>query len=264
MPPPPITSHPSLVAYAALARRELTVFGAPVEAVLVPGRKARAGIAGAARPAFAASRAGQILATEAFWRQDGLVLTPNRYPFAREHRLLWSAEPRREPSAAMWAALCGWAEACGGSAMVNTIGAAATMPRAHAHLTPERLDFLASLPVEPGPADLVELPPGVELVAARVPFCLLGVRGGDAAARAAVLVALAESRQVPCWNVAVQADEAWLYPRSTETPAPHFPYALGAAELWGRWCYVDAEPFEAATGEGLQRAMVAAGVAAQP
>jgi hypothetical protein len=61
---------------------------------------------------------------------------------------------------------------------------------------------------------------------------------------------------------AVAADEAvFVYPRSIETPAPHFPYALGAAELWGRWCYTEREPFERATGADLERALVAAGCA---
>ena len=31
---------------------------------------------------------------------------------------------------------------------------------------------------------------------------------------------------------------------ATETPAPHFPQALGSAEVWGRWCHQDREAFE--------------------
>ena len=61
------------------------------------------------------------------------------------------------------------------------------------------------------------------------------------------------------WNVIVQDGAAWLYPRRAETPAPHFPYALGAAEVWGRWCYLDREPFDAATGAALERALALAG-----
>ena len=62
---------------------------------------------------------------------------------------------RREPDERMWAAIVGWTDASRGTAMVNTIGAAATIARAHAHLTPERLGFLPSLPERAGPPDLV-------------------------------------------------------------------------------------------------------------
>ena len=235
------------------------MFDAPVEAVFVPGRGQRRGIAGASRPAFAPSAAESIIDAESYWHAGGLHLTPNRYPFATEQRILWPDEPRREPSSSMWAAVCAWVEASGGTAMVNTIGAAATIARAHAHLTPERLDFLPTLAVEAGPADLAALIPEVELVQAALPLCLLGARGGTAAARGHAIGTLALARLCPTWNVVGQDDTAWMLPRQIETPAPHFPFALGAAELWGRWCYVDEKAFAAATGEAMERALIAAG-----
>jgi len=64
------------------------------------------------------------------------------------------------------------------------------------------------------------------------------------------------------WNVAVAGDTAWLLPRSVETPAPHFAYPLGAAELWGRWCYMDEAPFAAASGAALEAALTLAGMPA--
>ncbi|HEX5052508.1 MAG TPA: hypothetical protein VFZ65_12095, partial [Planctomycetota bacterium] len=112
-------------------------------------------------------------------------------------------------------------------------------------------------------ADLIDVPPGVELVRKDVPFCLVGVRGG-ARDRAEALLLLAEARLTAAWNVVVQDRTAWLFPRRVETPAPYFPYALGAAEVWGRWCYVDEAPFASATAADLERALVAAGVETPP
>ncbi len=261
---PPHATEPTLLPFEPIASRELTVFGATVEAVLVPGRRGRGGIANGTRPPFARARAESIVANEAFWRGDGLALTPNRFPFAHDQRMLWPDEPVREPTMAMWQAVCAWCEGenggGGGSAMVNTIGAASSIARAHAHLTPERRGFLPGLAVEAGPRDLIDLPDGVELFAAKVPFSLLVVRGGTTAARGAVIATLAESRMTPSWNVVVEDGTAWLYPRTIETPTQAFPYALGAAELWGRWCYVEDEPFQAVTGEGLEKALAEVGV----
>lgn len=253
----PVVDHPALVAYAPAARRTFQLFGAPAEAVLVPVRKQRSGRATAARPAFARSRAARILAEEAIWRGDGLVLTPNVFPFAHGQRLLWPEQPVREPSPSMWRAAFAWADAQGGAALVNNVGAASSIGRAHAHLCAERLPFLAGLPDAPGPRDVVDLPAGAELLAKAAPFCLLGVRG-PAAARAEAVVRLAEARLTAAWNVVAQDGVAWLLPRRAETPAPHFPYALGAAELWGRWCYVDEEAFAAATAADLEHALLAA------
>ncbi|MFO1076624.1 MAG: hypothetical protein U1E73_02740 [Planctomycetota bacterium] len=261
---PPHAAPEGLVPYAPARTRRLPVFGATVEAVLLPQRAARSGHELRGKIAFAPSRAERIVRDEVLWAGDDLVLTPNRFPFAREHRLLWPRARRREPDRAMWVAIGAWAEAAGGSALLNTVGAAATIGRAHAHLVGERLPFLAALPMRPGPADLVDLPPGVELLAADLPFCLLVVRGGDADARASVLDALGEARLATACNTAVVGAAAYVYPRALETPAPHFAQALGAAELWGRGCYTDAAAFAAATGVDLELALVAGGMPHQP
>ncbi len=259
--PIPVENHAACVDFAPVARREVTVFGAPAELVLVPQRRERHGRPMAEPPAFVASRAARIVRDEAIWRENGLVLTPNRYPFAAQHRLLWPDEPIREVSFAMWHAVLDWTARSGGTALVNNIGAAATIARAHAHLVPLRLPFLTSLPERPLAAELIELPRGVELLQKDTPVCLVGVRG-DADACAKALLLLAEARRTAACNVVVHERTAWLFPRSLETPTPHFPYALGAAEVWGRWCYMDEEPFRAADGDQLERALVAAGKSA--
>lgn len=256
----PLAPHPDLVPFAPAARRTATVFGAPVELVFVPERKQRHGRATASRPAFVRSPAPRIVRDEAIWRGDGLVLTPNRYPFAQAHRILWPEAAVRDPDRAFWRALFDWVARSGGTALVNNVGAAATIGRAHAHLVPESLPFLGALRERAVGADLVDLPPHTALVAKDVPFGVLGVRG-DPDARAAAMVALLEARLTPAWNVIAAGDTAWVVPRGIETPAPHYPYALGACELWGRWCYMDEAPFAAASGADLERALVASGTA---
>ncbi|MBL8750147.1 MAG: hypothetical protein JNK78_13360 [Planctomycetes bacterium] len=254
---PPTEPHPSLVPFAPAALRSLVVFGSPVVLAYVPGRKARQDPV-SRRPAFRRSPADRIVAEESFWRDGDLALTPNRHPFAAEQRILWPLRPIREPDAAMWTAACAWADAANGTALVNTIGAASTIARAHAHLLPERLAFLAALPEKSVAIDAIDRPAGAEFVAKDAPFFLVGVRG-SAAARGSALAQLAAARLTAAWNVVVQDGTAWVFPRRIETPAPHFPFALGAAEVWGRWCYVDEAPFASATANDLEQALVAAG-----
>jgi hypothetical protein len=254
----PIAPDSRLVPFAPAALRELVVFGAPAAISFVPSRKQRQDRPSIERPAFRASPVERILREEALWRGDGLVLTPNRYPFAREQRILWPDEPRRDPDVAMWRAVCAWVDAANGTALVNNVGAASSIARAHAHLTPDRMPFLAALRERAVPPGAVEVPADVVLVAKDLPCCLLGVRG-PAAARARAISQLADQRMTAAWNVVVLPGEAWLFPRRVEAPRPHFPVALGAAEVWGRWCYVDREPFDAATPDMLERAFVEAG-----
>jgi hypothetical protein len=255
----PVDLHPDLAPFAPAARQKVVVFGAEVELVLVPERKARLDRATATRPAFRRSPAGRIVGDEAFWQGEGCVLTPNRYPFAAAQRLLWPLDRSRELRREHWCAIGEWVRTVGGSAMVNNVGAAATIARAHAHLVPERLPFLTQLPERTCRIDLIDLPAGVALLQKDVPFCLLGVRS-DVDGVADALLRLAEARLTSAWNVVLLADTAWVLPRRIETPAPHFPYALGAAELWGRWCYMDEAPFQAAQASDLERALVAAGM----
>jgi hypothetical protein len=255
---PPSQQDPRLAAFAPAAERSLQVFGAPATLVLLPSRKLRRDRPSADRPAFRQSPVPRILGEEVLWRGEGLAMTPNRYPFAAQQRLLWPIEPRREPDLAMWTTIGAWVDGCDGTALLNNIGSAASIARAHAHLIPERLPFLDGLAERPAPADLLEVPPGVQIVAKDVPFCLLGVRG-PAAQRALAIQRLADARLTAAWNVLCTNGTAWLYPRRQETPAPHFPYALGASEVWGRWCYGDEDAFAQATGAMLEQALLAAG-----
>jgi len=260
--PVPLLPDDRLLPFAPAAVRAVTVFGAHAELVLVPGRKDRPGRTGVRRPAFAPPAAARIVREEAVWRGDGAVLTPNRYPFAAGASLLWPEAPMRDPAPELWQAAAEWVARGGGSALRNDIGAAATIARAHVHLTRERLPFLGALPERPLAAPWFDVA-GAALVGKQVPFCLLGVRGApDRLAMA--LQRLAEARLTAAWNVVIERDTAWLMPRSEETPAPHFPHALGAAEVWGRWCYLDEPAFTAATGADLERALVAAGVPPLP
>ncbi|MEZ6036910.1 MAG: hypothetical protein R3F29_05485 [Planctomycetota bacterium] len=255
MPIPPSDDHAALVPFTPRAERRLRVFGGEVSLVLAPERARRPGRVGPDRPALAPSRAARIVAEEALWRDEGLVVTPNLHPFGRRHRLLWMAAPVREPDAAFWTAALDWAEREQGSVLLNNIGSAATIARAHAHLLAERQTFLAALPERPLVTPPIEVPEGCELVQKNVPFCAVGARGAPAAV-ATALVRLAEARLTPSWNVVAEAGVAWVLPRHLETPTPWFPLPLGAAELWGRWCHIDEEMFLAASGADLEQALV--------
>ncbi len=241
------------------AAREVVVFGAPATVVLLPLRSQRADRPGSQRPAFAPGRADRIVAEEALWRGDGLAATPNRFPFLRDQRILWPTRPAREPDRALWLAAHEWVAAANGTGLLNSIGGAASIARAHVHLSPERLSFLAALPLRPVAAGKLGVAAGVELRAADLPFCLLALRG-PAPARSDALLQLAEERFTAAWNVVIDPEVSWVYPRSLETPAPDFPHALGAAELAGRWCHATEATFAAATGAMMERALVNAGM----
>jgi len=259
LPPDPATLNAT--AFRAAARRDLRVFGAEVELVLLPERAARPSRPTPQRPPFGKDPVPRILAAEAQWRGDGLALTGNRYPFAAGQHILWLEQPAREPGEELLAVLFGWNDAHRGTALLNTIGAAASIARAHAHWTAERLPFLGAFGERPLAADWLPEAGGVAFVQKALPYVLLGVRGA-AAARARAVAALLRQRLCTAANVVDADGTAWIYPRSRETPAPHFPAALGAAEVWGRWCYADEAPFRAATAHDLEQALVVAGCAA--
>src|SRR5690242_5727659 len=127
---PPDRALGSAVPFAPAARRSLTVFGAPAELVLLPERAQRSGVPAPDRPAFRKSPAERILRDEVLWRRDGLAVTPNKFPFAREQWLLWDERDTREHGPALLHALFAWVEQLHGTGFVNTIGAAASIPRA--------------------------------------------------------------------------------------------------------------------------------------
>jgi len=246
--------------FAPAARRTLAVHGGEGELVLLPGRVQRPDRPDAGRPAFRAPAAARILAEETAWRGEVLAITKNRYPFAAQQLIAWSARPSREPDAAFLDGWLGLVARLTGSGLLNSIGAAASIAHAHAHATPERLPFLPALRTRPFAAAWLPAVDGAEYACADVPFCLLAVKGPQPA-RAAALQALQLCRMTAAVNVVAQDEVAWVFPRRTETPAPHFPYALGAAEVWGRWCYAEREPFERATSADLERALALAGCA---
>jgi hypothetical protein len=257
--PPSDRALGTATAFAPAAVRTLTVFGAPAELVLLPERAQRSGVPGPDRPAFRSSPAGRILRDETRWREDGLAVTPNRFPFARDQWLLWDERDTREHGIALLHMLFAWVGQRQGTGFVNSIGAAASIPRAHAHVTGEQLPFLAGLPESPCTADFLPPTTGVHWTRKQLPFWLLGARGSPES-RAAAIFALQQARATAAFNLVVQDGTTWLYPRSVEIPAPHFPWALGAAEVWGRWCYVQREPFERATGSDLEQALASAGM----
>lgn len=247
-------------AFAPAARRSLRVFGATAELVWLPARKQRPNAPDAGRPSFARDPVPRILANEAQWRGGGAVLTPNRYPFAARQSILWRDEERREHDRELLTTAMAWNDARRGSVLLNTIGAAASIARAHVHCTTETLPFLRELRAEPLAAPWLDESPGLSWLRLDLPLQVVGVRG-PAAARASAIAALLAQRLCPAANVVDQDGTAWLWPRRLETPLPHFPAALGAAEFWGRWCYADEAPFAAATVADLERALLAAAVA---
>jgi hypothetical protein len=247
------------VPFAPAARRTLCVFGTDVELALLPHRASRPDRPGA-RPAFGNDRGMAIVEAEASWRDNGLALTGNKFPFARAQTVLWSERPLREPDEAFLEAALSWTDAIGGSLLVNSIGAAASIPRAHAHHTDETMPFLGQLNEEPLEADWLPRIDGVTFAKKTAPFWLLCVRGA-APARAKAIAALQMRRLTAAINLVAMRGETFVYPRSSETPAPHFPYPLGAAEIWGRWCYVEERAFAAATSADLEQALIASGCA---
>lgn len=241
------------------ATRQLPLFGTTVELVWLPERARRPSRPSQRRAAFQASPAERILANETMWRGGGFAVTPNRYPFAGEQVLLWSEAPTREPSADFLALLFEWAEATDCRGLVNSIGAAASIPRAHAHLTSESQPFLGALEEQPLAAGWLPAVAGVSYWQKDVPICVLGVRGNPQA-RARAVHRLQLCRLTAACNLVVDGDTTWIYPRSPhEVPAPHFPYALGAAEIWGRWCFIDEESFARSTTDDLVMALQVAG-----
>ncbi len=249
--------------YAPVARRTLEVFGAQAELVLLPGRATRPNRPGHERAAFGQDRGKAIVETEASWREHGLALTGNKFPFARAQTVLWSERTLREPDEEFLAGALAWVDVRGGTLLVNSIGAAASIARAHAHHTDEALPFLAQLRERALVADWLPNVDGASYWTKDVAYCLLGVRG-CASARKQAVAALQTRRLTAAVNLISTAGETWLFPRAVETPAPFFPYALGAAEAWGRWCYVDEGPFLAATSRDLEQALRMAGCGAIP
>lgn len=256
LPPDPFDLLPH-AAFAPAATRQISLFGAPVELLYLPDRAARRGRPGTGRSAFPAQFVDEILQKEAVWTGSGMVMTPNRYPFGRRQAVLWAQAPLREPDPNILELSLRLEEKVSGTVLMNSIGAAASIPRCHLHLMDERLGFLPQLPtVATIPAALEKLPPDITCLALAPPFpgLGLGVRG-PARERARIVHDLLHARTTPAFNLVSQDSTTWVFPRSAEIPAPHFPHALGCAEFWGRWCFGDEEAFRAATPDTLEAAL---------
>lgn len=266
LPDPYALTADRAAAFEPAAKRSLELFGAPVELMWLPQRKERAGQPGRDRPAFRAGVAERILAEESVWRGAGTALTPNKFPFAARHAILWAEARVRETTPELTATALQMVAQHGGTVLGNSIGAAASVQRAHVHLVPERQRWLDGLPRRPAPelAALVDAAGDLELTALdRVPLTGIALRGAIEA-RVCATQRLLELRTTASFNWLDDGTTTWIFPRGLETPKPHFPYPLGGAELWGRWCYGDEEPFATATGEDLERALGLAGVPPTP
>lgn len=237
------------------------LFGAPAELVLLPSRAARPGVPGSGRQTFAPSHAARIQRDESLWQDERHVLTPNRWPFARGQSILWRRDGGRELDAALLARAFAAVDDGGGCMLGNAIGAAASIPEAHVHLCDEEMPFLRALPAQPLPMLGSEDLAGIETARLSLPVLVLRLRG-DADARANAAAELLRIRRAAACNVVAMHGECWLFPRSgVETPAPEFPHALGASEVWGRWCFSDERAFERADAPALERALAVTGVA---
>lgn len=258
LPTDPFALPAASPAFTPADRRFVELHGGRVELCWVPHRSRRAGRADAARPSFPPCRAARILADESIWASEAWALTPNLHPFADRHLLLWSRSPRREPDAAFLAAGFELADRCEGSLLLNSIGAAASIPWLHAHLVGERIDYLSGQPT--AAADVAGPSPGVEIQRVGSPFpATVLALAGENDALADATADLLRRRTVAAFSLVYAAGRTFVMPRSNETPAPHFPQALGSAELWGRWCFEDEEAFRSASPESLDSALRSAG-----
>lgn len=221
----------------------------------MPARGRRAGIPGAGRAAFGPGRGDRIRIEEAFWSGAGLVATPNRFPFFWPQLLLWPEKgTMREPDADFLAACFALARREEGTLLFNTIGASASIPLAHAHLLAAMSPVLEHVELEEvaSTRDIVcrATQPG-----SRVPFLVVEIEAEDDTIRAAWTRRLLDLRRTPAINVLARGRRSWILPRRMEVPAPHFPYAVGAGELGGRFVYPDQDAFRAATAADLAAAL---------
>ncbi|MDP6424624.1 MAG: hypothetical protein QGG14_07765 [Planctomycetota bacterium] len=237
-------------------RHAVAAFGLPFECVLIPSRADRAGTPSAERPAFGVHSADRIRRKEAFWRSETLIATPNRFPFFAPQALLWPAhESPREPSTGFLAACFDVAEGTGASVLFNSIGASASIPVAHGHLMRRESPVLGRVELE-----LVERVAGAEVLTPTGNFPLFAavVHAANAQRRADLVIGLLAARRHAAFNVLAERDLAWVFPRTLEVAAAHFPFAIGAGELWGRFVYPDRDSFAEATSTRLESALKSA------
>ena len=239
------------------AVRSLRLFGCvDWELACIPARAARPGKPQAARAAFAPNRGPSIRAREGFWSRGVLVATPNRFAFAWRHCLLWQREGRaREASEELWGAVGEVVDELSAIALNNSVGASASIALAHVHLLEDRGSVWPSWPARV----VAELGDGVELLTtdpeSELPIFAVGVRGASPLRRAPWIRRLLEDRVCTAVNTLVLPSATWIVPRREETPSPDFAWALGAAELYGRFVYPERDAFDAATAARLEAAL---------
>lgn len=246
--------------FAPTKRRMLQVGPAEAELLWMPERATRGGVPGTARPAFRPSPVERICREESVWEGSGpsgsrFVLTPNKFPFASRHAVVWHTEPVREADHAMLSLAFTAADDLQVTAVTNAIGAAASIARAHFHLLGETKTWLDGFGGEPWEDPSLDRRDGVTVERLLgFPGLCLRLRGG-AEDRATAVARLLEIRTTTAFNLIGMPGISYLLPRAPiEIPAPWFPQALGAAELWGRWCFHDEDAYENATSDSLMRA----------
>lgn len=258
------TDVPRSDAELASARRDLDVFGLPFELVWMPERGKRAGIPTSGRPAFAPNRGQTIRRNEILWRGDGVVATPNLFPFFWRQLILWpeSGDPR-EADASFLRGCLTVSQRAGGTLLVNTIGASASIPLAHAHLVELAPKMLPHVPLVDvgtfGGAVLAATDP-----ASAVPILVVRLQCEDPSTLAGATRQLLDVRSTAAVNLVAFESSVWVIARRHEVPKSGFPYAVGAGELWGRLIYTEREAFDSAKADGIGQALREATVAASP
>jgi hypothetical protein len=244
------------------ARRSLLAFGLPYELVLIPSRADRAHFPGMERPAFVSDKGGRIRQEEALVREDGIVLTPNRFSFYEQQCLIWQAEGfAREAPVALLEAGFRLAEQTQAALLINSIGASASICQAHGHLVRAQSKVLAAFPMK-----ALGAARGLRLLAtdplAGHPSLTIQIRGGAPSDRARLVRALLDLRTAASYHVLAQAGAAWVIPRRREIVAEVSPYALGAAEFFGRFVFPERKIFERLDRKAIELALSEASVPA--
>lgn len=237
-------------------RRTATLFGRDFELCWIPGRAQRAGVPGAGRPSFRRHPGDRIRRDEVFWKRGSLLATPNRFPFVGDSLLLWEdGGSAREVGESHLAAAFALADECDAALLVNTVGASASIPLAHAHFLFDVRPLLeqAWTGVEIGSVPqgrlLAPSPDGDWPLFAAIVEC------EDPARRARWVRHLLDVRTHAAANILAQGRRAIVVPRRGELGGLDFPYAIGAGELSGRFVFPSLETMRAAGAQGLEASL---------
>ncbi len=234
-------------------RRVISACGTEISLLLTPWRAARRPGGGTPPPA-GPDVGARVIRTEALWEGAGAVLTPNRYPFTEDHLLLWEKEPVREPRRGFLELLLGLCrEREDILAFVNSLGAAATVSRAHAQLArtgePPPLSKARVHTISRNGMELA-FPPG------EGPWPAFFVRlRGETAPAAEALDRLLRLRLCASFNLVFQGDAAWIFFRRREIAPGAYTLPIGALELSGIFLFEEESSFLAMTPEGIESAL---------